>query len=120
MVQEIVVSDGIAGVDTNARYKDLKAASVKGDFYLLQCVQHTQNKTAKNHRDKIQELIMSFFEQTADPIVNSIKKDLFEVADGKPIVGPEHHVIKDMMALPPPSANGVHPSSHARAHTQLP
>ena len=59
---------------------------------------------------------MNFFEQTSDPIINTIKKDLFEVADGKPIVGPEHHVIKDMMALPPRYANGVHPSSHARAH----
>ena len=110
MVQEIVVSDRIAGVGSNAKYKDLKASSVEGGYYFLQQIQHTQCKAAKNDRDKIQQLIMSFFEQTSDPIINKIKMDLFQVADGKPIVGPEHHVVRGMMALQPPYANGVHPT----------
>ncbi len=107
MVQEIVVTAGLAGVDSNAKYIELKAASVKGDFYFLQQIQHTQNKTAKNHRDKIQELVVSFFVQTSDPMINSIKWELFEVADGKPIVGHDHPAVQDMMQLPPPYAYGM-------------
>jgi hypothetical protein len=71
LVQEIVVTGGIAGVDSNAKYKDIKAASVKGDYYLLQSIQHTQNKMAKKHHDKIQDLIVSFFEQTSDTMMKS-------------------------------------------------
>ena len=66
-------------MDFDAKYKDMKAASVKGDYYLLQSIQHTQNKTAKKHRDKIQDLIVSFFEQTSDTMINSIDKENFGV-----------------------------------------
>jgi hypothetical protein len=78
LVQDIVVTGGIAGVDSDAKYKDMKASSVKGDFYLLQSIQHTQNKTAKKHRDKIQDLIVSFFEKTSDTMINSIKRSFLE------------------------------------------
>ena len=77
LVQEAVVSCGIAGVDTDAKYNGLKLKSVKGDLYLVQQIQQTQNKTVKQHRDKINGLIVSFFEETTDMMINSIKKDLF-------------------------------------------
>ena len=100
----------IAGVDTHAKYNDLKLKSVKGEFYLVQQIQQTQNKTVKQHRDKINGLIGSFFEKTSDKMVNSIKLDLFGVADGQPIVGPEHDVVRDMMALQPPFETGSPPT----------
>ena len=107
LVQEIVVTGGIAGVDSDAKYKEMKAASVKGDYYLLQSIQHTQNKTVKKHRDMIRELIVSFFEYTSDPMLTDIKSELFGVERGNPIVGPAHHVVREMMALDPPYKKGV-------------
>ena len=68
IVQNIVVQGALAGVSTDAKYRELKAASVKGDFHFLQQIQQTQNKTAKQHRDKIQEIITALFEDTTDPI----------------------------------------------------
>ena len=61
LVQEAVVTGGIAGVDSDAKYNALKLKSVKGDFYLVQQIQQTQNKTVKQHRDKINGLIVSLF-----------------------------------------------------------
>ena len=112
IVQNIVVQGALAGVSTDAKYKELKAASVKGDFHFLQQIQQTQNKTAKQHRDKIQEIITALFEDTTDPMVNDIKKDLFDVPRGGSIVPREHRVMAEMMALPLPVLNGVHPSPH--------
>jgi len=112
IVQNIVVQGALGGVSTDAKYKELKAASVKGDFHFLQQIQQTQNKTAKQHRDKIQEIITALFEDTTDPMVNDIKKDLFDVPSGGSIVPREHRVMAEMMALPLPVLNGVHPSPH--------
>jgi hypothetical protein len=109
LIQEIVVTGRIAGVDSDAKYKERKAARVKGDYYFLQQIQHTKNKTAKKNRDKIQELIVFFLEQTSDKMINSIKLDLFGVDAGNPIVGREHHVFCDMMGLPPPYEDCVPP-----------
>ena len=93
IVQNIVVQGALAGVSTDAKYRELKAASVKGDFHFLQQIQQTQNKTAKQHRDKIQEIITALFEDTTDPMVNDIKKDLFDVPRGGSIVPREHRVM---------------------------
>ena len=109
VVQDCVVSGGIAGVDTDAKYNALKLKSVKGDFYLVQQISQTQNKTVKKHRDRVNDLIVALFEETTDPMVNSIKLDVFGVADGKPIVGLDHQVVRDMMDLPPPLKNGSPP-----------
>ncbi len=66
----------------------------------LQSIQQTQNKTAKQHRDKIRELVMEFFTATSDKMINTIKQEVFDVADGAPIVGRDHPVMQAMMALP--------------------
>jgi hypothetical protein len=42
-------------------YRDKKNAGLKGDFYVLQQMQQTQNKTAKQHRETTRQLIMPFF-----------------------------------------------------------
>jgi hypothetical protein len=63
--------------------------------------------------------VMDFFSATSDNPINTIKKELFDVADGAPIVGCDHPVVLEMMALPAPVKNDVtcmHPSP-ARAAT---
>ena len=50
---------------------------------------------------------MDFFSATSDKIINTIKKELFDVADGAPIVGRDHPVVQEMMALPAPVKNNV-------------
>ena len=121
IVQSIVVQGGLGGIESDAKYKELKSASVKGDFHLLQQIQQTQNKTAKQHRDKIQELVAVLFEETTDPMLAAIKQDLFSVENGGPIVPLDHRVITDMMALPAPPVNGVHPPPYTmHAHAARP
>ncbi len=51
--------------------------------------------------------MMDFFSATSDKIINAIKKELFDVADGAPIVGRDHPVVQEMMALPAPVMNDV-------------
>jgi hypothetical protein len=94
---------------------------LKGDFYVLQQMQQTQNKTAKQHRETTRQLIMPFFKESSDPMVDYIKKNLFNVntpardAPWGPIVPPENPIMKAMMALPRPSVNGVHPALRVRS-----
>ncbi len=62
---------------------------------------------------QIREIVMDFFSATSDKIVNTIKKELFDIADGAPIVGRNHPVVQEMMALPAPVKNDItymHPS----------
>ena len=89
---------------------------MKGDFYVLQQLQQTQNKTAKQHRDTAQALIEPFFEDSIDPMVDYIKANLFNVNKPPrgglwgPIVPTDNPIMVDMMAQPPLTVNGVHPA----------
>ena len=119
IVQFLVLRAGLGGIDSSDKYSACKNAGQKSEFHFLQSIQQTQNKTAKQHRDKIRELVMEFFTATSDKIVNTIKQEVFDVADGAPIVGRDHPVVRAMMALPAPVKNDVtcmHPSP-ARAGT---
>jgi hypothetical protein len=37
---------------------------------------------------------------TTDKMINTIKSELFDVSGGAPIVGRDHLVVREMMALP--------------------
>jgi hypothetical protein len=80
IVQNIVVTGGLDGIATAERYIELKMASVKGDFHVLQQSQQTQNRTAKQHRKMIRELVVPFFEETNDAMLDYVKLNLFNVA----------------------------------------
>ena len=102
IVQFLVLRAGLGGIDSSDKYSACKNAGLKSEFHFLQSIQQTQNKTAKQHRDKIRELVMEFFTATSDKMINTIKQELFDVADGAPIVGRDHPVMQAMMALPAP------------------
>jgi hypothetical protein len=93
IVQHIVISNGLGGINASDKYTDCKHAAAKSEFSFLQSIQQTQNKTAKQHRDKIREIVMDSFSATSDKMINTIKKELFDVADGAPIVGCDHPVV---------------------------
>ena len=119
IVQYLVLRQELGGIDSSDKYSACKNANQKSEFHFLQSIQQTQNKTAKQHRDKIRELVMEFFTATSDKMINTIKQEVFDVADGAPIVGRDHPVVQAMMALPAPVKNDVtcmHPSP-ARAGT---
>ncbi len=95
------------------RFKRKVHCKSKSEFYFLQSIQQTQNKTVKQHHDKIRELVMDFFSVTTDKMINAIKSELFNVAGGPPIVGRDHPVVREMMAFPAPVKNCItcmHPS----------
>jgi hypothetical protein len=116
IVQSIVVAARLGGITSAEQYKEKKMAGLKGDFYVLQQLQQTQNKTAKQHRDTAQALTMHFFEESNDSMVDHIKASLFNVnkpPKGEPwgsIVPPDNLIMVGMMDLPPPTVNGVHPA----------
>jgi hypothetical protein len=67
------------GMTTAEQYNEKKIVSVKGDFHLLQQIQHTQNKNAKQNRNMIQDLIVPLFEGTNVAMLDYIKQNLFKV-----------------------------------------
>ncbi len=62
----------------------------------------------------IQDLIVPFFGETNDAMINYIKQNLFKVAKPQPtrpwgpIVAHDYDFIVEMMALPAPIFNGEH------------
>jgi len=102
IVQYLVLRHELGGIDSSDKYSACKNANPRSEFHFLQSIQQTQNKTAKQHRDKIRELVMEFFTATSDKMINTIKQEVFDVADGAPIVGRDHPVVQAMMALPAP------------------
>ncbi len=40
-----------------------------------------------------------FFSATTDKMINTVKSELFDVSGGAPIVGRDHLVVREMMAL---------------------
>ena len=115
IVQSIVVAARLGGITSAEQYKEKKVAGLKGDFYVLQQLQQTQNKTAKQHRDTVQALIMPFFEESIDSMVDHIKATLFNVNKPPrgglwgPIVATDNPIMVGMMEQPPPTVKGVHP-----------
>ncbi len=116
IVQSIVVASRIGGITSAEQYRDKKNEGSKGDFYVLQQMQQTQNKTAKQHSKTAKQLLMLFFEDSSDPMVDYIKKNLFNVntpardAPLGPIAPSGNPIMEAMMAHPRPSVNGVHRS----------
>ena len=116
IVQSIVVQGKQGGIDTDTKYISLKATGVKGDFHMLQQLQYAHNKTAKNHRDKVRNLVAALFDESFDdPMLDAIKLDLFGVEDGGRIVPRDHPTLQEMRALPAPLRGGMHPSDPTRA-----
>ena len=121
IVQRIVVENKLGGIDTDAKYISAKATGLKGDFHMLQQLQFAHNKTAKNHRDKLRNIVAALFDESFDdPILDAIKLDLFGVENGGRIVPRDHPTLQQMRALPPtirsgmPDARALRRRAHAR------
>ena len=121
IVQRIVVENKLGGIDTDAKYISAKATGLKGDFHMLQQLQFAHNKTAKNHRDKLRNIVAALFDESFDdPILDAIKLDLFGVENGGRIVPRDHPTLQKMRALPPtirsgmPDARALRRRAHAR------
>ncbi len=97
-----------------------------GDFHMQQQLQLAQNKTAKNHSNKVQNLIGVVFNESFDLMLKVIKSELFGVEDGGPIIPRDHPRLVELWALSRPLCNGMHPitrrpsSLRVRAHHQAP
>ena len=66
IVQSMVVQHNIGGIESHDQYEKLRKVNVRMEFALLQQHQETNNKNAKAFRDRARELVMDFFEDTAD------------------------------------------------------
>jgi hypothetical protein len=54
---------------------------------------------------------MDLVGETTDPVIDTVKLELFGVDGRAPIVASDHPVMKEMLALPAPAKDSMHPSS---------
>ena len=109
IVQSMVVQHNIGGIE-------LHKVNVRMEFALLQQHQETNNKNAKAFRDRAREIVMEFFEDTADKDrrINHVKWKVFGTSGGAPIMTGEHPVMRACFAVGPPIVEGqfyTHPSA---------
>ena len=125
IVQSMVVQHNIGGIESHDQYEELRKVNVRMEFALLQQHQETNNKNAKAFRDRARELVMEFFEDTADKDrrINHVKWKVFGTAAGAPIMTGEHPVMRACFAVGPPIVEGqfhTHPSTARRARRAHP
>ena len=116
IVQSMVVQHNIGGIESHDQYEELYKVNPRMEFVLLQQHQETNNKNAKAFRDRARELVMEFFEETADKDrrINHVKWKVFGTAAGAPIMTGEHPVMRACFAVGPPIVEGqfhTHPSA---------
>jgi hypothetical protein len=112
----MVVQHNIGGIESHDQYEELYKVNPRMEFVLLQQHQETNNKNAKAFRDRARELVMEFFEETADKDrrINHVKWKVFGTAAGAPIMTGEHPVMRACFAVGPPIVEGqfhTHPSA---------
>ena len=98
IVQSIVVAARLGGITSAEQYNAKKIAGLKGDF--MCCNRCSKRKTrlqtcAKQHHDSAQTLLMPFFEEIIDDMVDHIRSTLFNVnrpLPWGPIVSPNNQV----------------------------
>ena len=78
--------DGLA-----AHYDSLRATSAGGEKDVVAKFIRSGMHSARQHRELIAKFVALLFSPTPDqPALNYVKKTVFDVDDGGPILGPEH------------------------------
>lgn len=78
-------------------FDELYDAHPKSLSALLRQLRAAQGHAAKQHRERIAELVANLFRRTVDPQVNWVKKTVFGVKDGGSILPDEHPVVTELL-----------------------
>ncbi len=81
IVQQVVVENSIAGIESHDEYDELRAANTSSENRLMQKLQETCNNGGRAFRNKVRQLVMPFFQDGngKDPVVQEIKWKVFGV-----------------------------------------
>ena len=107
IVQQVVVENHIAGIQSHDEYDELRAANTSAKSRLLQKFQETCNNGGRAFRNKVRELVMPFFQDGdgKDPVVQEIKWKVFGVAADHCILADDHPVAQALLQLPVPETD---------------
>lgn len=107
--QTMVVDGSIGGIETHEEYEELRAASTKSEYTLLQQMRETNNRGAKAFRDRMRDLVIPFFKDNDNKIrtVRDVKWELFGISADHSLLSDEHPIAKQLAALPRPEINGT-------------
>ncbi len=108
IIQSIVVERNIAGIESHTDYNDLRTASPEAEVYLLQKMQETLQKNLGAFRNDMRDLVLPFFEDTANSSeLTYVKYHVFDKAGGAPIMDVEsHQFLRACFAHPSPFVKG--------------
>lgn len=96
VLRRVVIDNNLGGYGSSYDARRLKAPASE-----MKAVQHlrlSQQHTATGHMKAASKLIAKLFRQTTEgePYVNHVKKEVFGIEDGKPILPPDHPVLVGM------------------------
>ncbi len=108
IVQQVVVENHIAGIESHDEYDELHAANTSAESRLLQKFQETCNHGGRPFRNKVRELVVPFFQEGdgKDSVVQEIKWSVFGVAVDGNILNDGHPVAQALVQLPVPETDG--------------
>jgi len=89
VLRNYIIQNDIHGLA--AHYDSLRAKSAGGEKDMVAKFIRSGMHSARQHRELIAKFVALLFSPTPDqPALNYVKKTVFDVDDGGPILGPEH------------------------------
>jgi hypothetical protein len=79
-------------------YDKLREVRPASELDVLRVLRTSHQHTSKEHHYRMNMLALKLFRDTVDPAVNYVKSKVFGIEDGKPILGADHPLMKELMA----------------------
>ena len=82
-------------------YDTLRASDPGAEIKLVRNLRSSQAHAVKAHHDMVAMVIETLFIESRDPLSMAVKKRVFDVDDGEPILPEDHPVMIDLKRLSP-------------------
>ena len=82
-------------------YDQLRASDPGAEIKLVRNLRSSQAHAVKAHHDMVAMVIETLFIESRDPLSMAVKKRVFDVDDGEPILPEDHPVMIDLKRLSP-------------------
>ena len=99
VLRNYIIQNDIHGLA--AHYDSLRAQSQGGEKDMVARFIRSGMHSARQHRELIAKIVALLFSPTPDqPALNYVKKTVFDMEDGGPILGPEHPAMVALRVQP--------------------
>ena len=88
MLRDVITRHNIG--DYATVYEQLRSTNPSSEIRLVRGLRASHAHAVKNHRDKLAALISSLFTETTDVRINHVKKAVFGVEGGLPLLDDKH------------------------------